>query len=168
MFSFCSRYSFSVSILSLYSCCKYLNCSKFFIRKFIAFSGDIGLATPICSSPTAVPLLVNALAKATTAPFRESETDSLQDLFERFPVNAGILGGFVTPKVDPRSNFGRKKWTGGSTFFCQKWTSLAKSGPGPILSRKKVDPVQFHCQNLSRSVFGRGKKWTRSSFTVKI
>ena len=31
-----------------------------------------------------------------------------------------------------------------------------------------MDPVQFHCQNLSRSIFGRGKKWTRSSFTVKI
>ena len=93
------------------------------------------------------------------------------------------------------STFGRKKWTGGSTFFCQKWTCLAKSGPGPFCQEKsgpgpvlageksgpgpvspskskqvrfwqgkKVDPVQF----LSRSIFGRGKKWTRSSFAVKI
>ena len=53
-----------------------------------------------------------------------------------------------------------------------------KSGPGPVsLSKskqvhfwqgKKVDPVQFGCQNLSRSIFGRGKKWTRSSLAVKI
>ena len=108
--------------------------------------------------------------------------------------------------MDPRSTFGRKKWTGGSTFFCQKWTCLAKageksgpgpvslsksrqvhfhypflagekSGPGPVsLSKsrqvhfwqgKKVDPVQFHCQNPGRSIFGRGKKWTRSSFLPK-
>ena len=53
-----------------------------------------------------------------------------------------------------------------------------KSGPGPVSPSKskqvhfwqgkKVDPVQFHSQNLSRSIFGRGKKWTRSSFAVKI
>ena len=132
-------------------------------------------------------------------------------------------------KVDPRSTFGRKKWTGGSTFFCQKWTCLAKSGPGPfyqeksgpglvLLSKskqvhfwqgkkvdpiqfpaeiqagpllageksgpgpvslpksrqvhfwqgKKVDPVQFRCRNPGRSTFGRGKKWTRSSFAAEI
>ena len=94
----------------------------------------------------------------------------------------------------------------GSTFFCQKWTFLAKSGPGPILSRKKcsftamsstgpflvreksglspvslpkskqvhfwqgkkVDPVPFHCRHPGRSNFGKGKKWTRSSFTAEI
>ena len=91
-------------------------------------------------------------------------------------------------KWTPRSTFGRKKWTGGSTFFCQKWTCLAKSGPGPycqeksgpgpvspskskqvhIWQGKKVDPVQFHRQSLSMSIFGRGKKWTRSSFAVEI
>ena len=71
-------------------------------------------------------------------------------------------------KVDPRSNFGRKKWTGGVHFFlpkvdipCQKWT-------WSNLVKKKMDLVQFHCQNLSRSIFGRGKKWTRSSFAAKI
>ena len=88
---------------------------------------------------------------------------------------------------------------GGSTFFCQKWTCLAKSGPGPFCQEKsgpgpvlageksgpgpvspskskqvrfwqgkEVDPVQFRCQNPGRSIFGRGKKWTRSSFAVKI
>ena len=50
-----------------------------------------------------------------------------------------------------------------------------KSGPGPVSlpkSRqvhfwqgKKVDPVQFRCRNPGRSIFGRGKKWTRSSFS---
>ena len=43
-------------------------------------------------------------------------------------------------KWTPRSTFGRKKWTGGggggSTFFCQKWTCLAKSGPGPFCQEK--------------------------------
>ena len=53
-----------------------------------------------------------------------------------------------------------------------------KSGPGPVSlpkSRqvhfwqgKKVDPVQFRCRNPGRSTFGRGKKWTRSSFAVEI
>ena len=102
-------------------------------------------------------------------------------------------------KVDPPVHFWQKKWTGGSTFFCQKWTCLAKSGPGPFCQEKsgpgpvlageksgpgpvspskskqvcfwqgkKVDPVQFRRQNLNRSVFGRGKKWTRSSFAVKF
>ena len=56
--------------------------------------------------------------------------------------------------------------------FCQE-----KSGPGPVLlskskqvhfwQGKKVDPVQFCCQNPGRSTFGRGKKWTRSSFLPK-
>ena len=101
-------------------------------------------------------------------------------------------------KWTPRSTFGRKNGPGGPLFSAKsgpalpkvdlvhlsrkKWTrsSLAgeKSGPGPVsLSNskqvrfwqgKKVDPVQFRCQILSRSVFGRGKKWTRSSFAVKI
>ena len=53
-----------------------------------------------------------------------------------------------------------------------------KSGPGPVsLSKsrqvhfwqgKKVDPVQFRCRNPGRSTFGRGKKWTRSSFAAEI
>ena len=52
-----------------------------------------------------------------------------------------------------------------------------KSGPGLVLlskskqvhfwQGKKVDPVQFRCQNPGRSTFGRGKKWTRSSFLPK-
>ena len=71
-----------------------------------------------------------------------------------------------------------KKWTPGPIlaekngpgvhFFlpkvdlpCQKWT-------WSNFVKKKVDPVQFHCQNLSRSTFGRGKKWTRSSFAAEI
>ena len=59
----------------------------------------------------------------------------------------------VIPKVDreksgPPVQFWQEKMDRGeSTFFCQKWTFLAKSAPGPILSRKK---------------------WTGSSFTVKI
>ena len=90
-------------------------------------------------------------------------------------------------KVDPvqfrcqnpgRSIFGRgKKWTRSSfAVKIQAGPFLAgeKSGPGPVsLSKsrqvhfwqgKKVDPVQFRCQNPGRSIFGRGKKWTRSSF----
>ena len=53
-----------------------------------------------------------------------------------------------------------------------------KSGPGPVsLSKsrqvhfwqgKKVDPVQFRCRNPSRSIFGRGKQWTWSSFAAEI
>ena len=101
--------------------------------------------------------------------------------------------------MDPPVHFWQKKMDRGSTFFCQKWTCLAKSGPGPFCQEKsgpgpvlageksgpgpvspskskqvhfwqgkKVDPVQFRCQVLSRSIFGRGKKWTRSSFAVKI
>ena len=91
------------------------------------------------------------------------------------------------PKVDreksgPPVQFWQKKWTRGVHFFlpkvdlpCQKWK---KSGPGPVsLPRvrqvhfwqgKKVDPVQFHCRNPGRSNFGKGKKWTRSSFTARI
>ena len=30
-----------------------------------------------------------------------------------------------------------------------------------------MDPVQFSCRNPGRSIFGRGKKWTRSSFLPK-
>ena len=112
-------------------------------------------------------------------------------------------------KWPPGPILAEKNGPGGSTFFCQKWTSLAKSGPGPILSRKKwtrssftvqiqagpflageksgpgpvslpksrqvhfwqgkkVDPVQFPCRNPGRSIFGRGKKWTRSSFPAEI
>ena len=94
-------------------------------------------------------------------------------------------------KVDPvqfrcrnpgRSIFGRgKKWTRSSfAVEIQAGPFLAgeKSGPGPVsLSKsrqvhfwqgKKVDPVQFRCRNPGRSIFGRGKKWTRSSFAVEI
>ena len=93
-------------------------------------------------------------------------------------------------KVDPvqfrrqnpgRSIFGRgKKWTRSSfAVKIQAGPFLAgeKSGPGPVSPSnskqvhfwqgKKVDPVQFHCQNPGRSIFGRGKKWTRSSFLPK-
>ena len=91
---------------------------------------------------------------------------------------------FFLPKVDlpcqkwTWSNFVKKKWTW-SSFTAMSSTSpfLAreKSGPSPVSlpkskqvhfwRGKKVDPVQFHCQNLSRSIFGEGKKWTWSSFT---
>ena len=43
-----------------------------------------------------------------------------------------------------------------------------KVDPVQFWQGKKVDPVQFRRQNPSRSIFGRGKKWTRSSFAVKI
>ena len=107
-------------------------------------------------------------------------------------------------KVDPWSNFGRKKWTRGPLFSAKSGPSLPKAGPilsrkkcsftamsstGPFLAReksglspvslpkskqvhfwqgKKVDPVPFHCRHPGRSNFGKGKKWTRSSFTAEI
>ena len=45
--------------------------------------------------------------------------------------------------------------------------SLSKSRQVHFWQGKKVDPVQFRCQNPDRSIFGRGKKWTRSSFLPK-
>ena len=86
----------------------------------------------------------------------------------------------------PKSGPG-KKWTpgpilaekmdggGGVHFFLPKVDLVQfcqeKSRPGPVsLSKskqvhfwqgKKVDPIQFRCQNPGRSIFGRGKKWTR-------
>ena len=94
------------------------------------------------------------------------------------------------PKVDweksgPPVQFWQKKMDrGGPLFSAKSGSSLPKvdlvqfcqekSGPGPVsLSKfkqvhfwqgKKVDPVQFRCRNPGRSIFGRGKKWTRSSF----
>ena len=81
-----------------------------------------------------------------------------------------------------RSIFGKgKKWTRSSfTTKIQAGPILAreKSGPSPVSlpkSRqvkfwqgKKVDPVQFHCRNPGRSNFGKGKKWTLSSFAAEI
>ena len=105
---------------------------------------------------------------------------------------------FFLPKVDlpcqkwTWSILSRKKWTRSSFGRGKKWTRSSfaveiqagpflageKSGPGPVsLSKsrqvhfwqgKKVDPVQFRCRNPGRSIFGRGKKWTRSSFAVEI
>ena len=43
-----------------------------------------------------------------------------------------------------------------------------KVDPVQFWQGKKVDLVQFRRQNLNRSVFGSGKKWTRSSFAVKF
>ena len=82
---------------------------------------------------------------------------------------------FVKKKVDPV-----QFWQGKKVDLVQTGPFLAgeKSGPGPVSPSnskqvhfwqgKKVDPVQFRCQNPGRSIFGRGKKWTRSSFAVKI
>ena len=81
-----------------------------------------------------------------------------------------------------------KKWTRGPLFSAKSGPSLPKvdlvqfcqekSGPGPVsLSKskqghfwqgKKVDPVQFRCRNPGKSIFGRGKKCTRSSFAAEI
>ena len=88
------------------------------------------------------------------------------------------------PKVDreksgpPGPLLAEKNGPGGPLFS-------AKSGPAlpkvdlVYFVKKKVDPVQFwqgekvvlvqfRRQNLNRSVFGRGKKWTRSSFAVEF
>ena len=94
---------------------------------------------------------------------------------------------FFLPKVDLPC----QKWTW-SNFVKKKvdWSSFtAMSSTGPFLAReksglgpvslpksrqvqfwqgKKVDPVQFHCRNPGRSNFGKGKKWTQSSFTAEI
>ena len=81
-----------------------------------------------------------------------------------------------------------KKWTRGPLFSAKSGPSLPKvdlvqfcqekSGPGPVsLSKskqghfwqgKKMDPVQFCCRNPGKSIFGMGKKWTRSSFAAEI
>ena len=90
--------------------------------------------------------------------------------------------GPVSCRNPGRSIFGRgKKWTRSSfAVEIQAGPFLAgeKSGPGQVsLSKsrqvhfwqwKKVDLVKFCCRNPGRSIFGRGKKWTRSSFAAEI
>ena len=39
---------------------------------------------------------------------------------------------------------------------------------GPFLAGEKSGPGPVSCRNPGRSIFGREKKWTRSSFAVEI
>ena len=90
----------------------------------------------------------------------------------------------VMPKVDreksgpPGPLLAEKNGPGGPLFSAKSGPALPKVDLVHFVKKKvdlvqfwqgkKVDPVQFRCQNLSRSIFGRGKKWTRSSFAVNI
>ena len=81
------------------------------------------------------------------------------------------------PKVDreksgpPGPLLAEKNGPGGPLFSAKSGPALPKVDlvhfvkkkvdPVQFWQGKKVDLVQFHCQNLNRSVFGRGKKWTR-------
>ena len=90
----------------------------------------------------------------------------------------------VMPKVDreksgpPGPLLAEKNGPGGPLFSAKSGPALPKVDlvhfvkkkvdPVQFWQGKKVDLVQFRRQNLNRSVFGRGKKWTRSSFAVKF
>ena len=81
------------------------------------------------------------------------------------------------PKVDreksgpPGPLLAEKNGPGGPLFSAKSGPALPKVDlvhfvkkkvdPVQFWHGKKVDLVQFRCQNLNRSVFGRGKKWTR-------
>ena len=99
IFSFCSEYSLSVSTPSSYKFCKYLSCSKFFIRNSTGFSGKIadgtrGMDTFSLDKSFAYCPFDTVLANATAAPSMTLVYESFLDFFGVTFENAGIFGGF--------------------------------------------------------------------------
>ena len=78
-----------------------------------------------------------------------------------------------------RSIFGKGKKVDPVQFRCEiqagPFLAREKCGPGPVSQSKsrqvyfwQGNKVQFCCRNLGRSIFGKGKKWTQSSFAAEI
>ena len=86
---------------------------------------------------------------------------------------------YTEPKSKQVHFWQEKKWTRSSfsaeiqagPFLARdpvQFCCMLKSRQVHFCQGIKVDLVQFCCQNLGRSIFGKGKKWTQSSFTAEI